>query len=512
MRYEKQKHNIKNKKKKLMKKFFTLFSMLVFSLIALSAEVTYNFTSMKLPAGWTGTAGFGYESAEPARGTQWTSNATLTLAGAKNVSKVVITCSSNVAAKNSIAVTVGGSNWGTETLAKESNVEKTFSGNETSGDIVINITRGDKSVWIKQIVVYGDVEGGNTGGGGEGDDKGDTSKLDPDYNYAEPTVIINTSTTDASNTPYSFIQNNIKVDCTTGAQRTVSDTNPNAYFGVNAGQSITFTATKPIVGLVINGMVKKDFDAEADFGEVMYVDASEEDVENDPVMAILDINSKSVTINCVKQMRCYSVEFYFEENPEIGGDYDYNFDWEPDETKNFNITFDEMNYIDFGELWGIDYISCYFISEDYELEMGVNSKFDADTCLPVGTYQINDTYEEGTVEASAGGNDYEDSPTYLATDFIEDDGEWYYNPYYIVSGTLKVEKDVKGVKMTLDAKTAKGSTVKATFVGKPVGYGNEDAINSVKTDVKVNGKFMKDGRITIRKDGKTYGTMGIRMK
>lgn len=470
---------------------------------AVAKDFTYDFTS-SIPSGWTAsTAPFGFESTS--RGCQFTASSVLTLAGAKNVTKVVVTCSSNVAGKNSIALSVGGTAMGESiSMSKETNVEKTFTGATLSGNIALSITRTEKSVYIKQIVVTADEVGGTDDNDDKGDDKGD--ELDPGYTYDEPTIITPSGQT-GSNTPYSFIQNNIRVETSTGAQQA-------SYFGCNAGNSITFTATQEIRGLVINGYVKKEFSATCSSGDIVYVDASEDEVTADPVVVIYDIDAKSVTIECEKQMRCYSVEVYFNDNPDAeidnptGDDGEFSYDYEPTTPTTLNITFDSAEAEDYSEYYGFDYTDIYFISDDFEMELAVFAPMVEGTILAPGTYIINDTYEPGTVQASPGGDDYYDYPSFIATDFEEYDGDWMYNTsYYLVSGTLTVTDNGNETKMVLNAKTYYGSTVKATYTA------TSTSINSVKeTETTTPRKQLIGGRIIITRDGKQYSIDGVRVK
>lgn len=500
-----------------MKKIITLFSLLLFSLVALADQVTYDF-SASIPSPWScNVAPQGYEASGSARGTQFHvgkgSPAVLTLKNAKNVTKITMVCSANLTG-NTIDATVGGKSFGSEKLDKETAVTKTFSGSATDGDIVLTINL-TKSFYVKSIIVEGSVEGGGEGGGGA---TGPTeADLDAKYVYSEPTQVSAASLTEAvSAQPYAFIQHNILVKCNNGA---IALTAGKEYFSCYANSQITFTASKPIKGLTINGMVKKNFDAECDNGEMAAYFGEDEDVEDDPVVAILDIDAKSVTITCSAQMRCYSVDFYFDENPDVetgGGGEDeteLSFDWEPDTPTTLSIAYDELEFTDYTSYVGYPYTDLYFVSDEYEMEIAAFVSAVEGTVLPVGTYEFTDSYENGTLQASPGGGDMYDYPAYIATDFVyyEEYEQWSYNTsYYIVSGTMKVEKDPAGVKITIDAKTAKGSTVKATFVGQAQGE-LDDAIEDVKgADVKANGKFMQDGRIVIRKDGKTYGVAGVK--
>lgn len=501
-----------------MKQIFTLFIMALCSIAAFADEVVYDFSSA-VPQPWTcDVQPFGYETSGSMRGTQFnkaTPEATLTLAGVKGVTKVVVTCSSNIADLNTIGVSVAGNAWGTETLGKEANVEKTFSGAAASGNLTIHMTIADKSVYVSKVTVTCDEAG--TGDGGEvnpgGGDEGD-SELDPDYEYSEPTVIWPTGEV-GSNAPYSFVQNNIKVSTTIGGQ---SD----QYFGCNAGQQITFTAAQPIKAIAITGYVKQGFEASCDHGDIMYVDASEDAVEATPVLAILDVDSKSVTISCVKQLRCYVVQVYFEENPDIegggeGGDEDeLDYTYEPTDKTTLNMTFDSVEYEDYSFL-GFPYVDMYFIGEEYEMELTAFADAVPVTMIPVGTYEISDSYEVGTIEASPGGDYNYDYPSFVATDFEYDEefGFWGYGAaYYLMSGTVTVAEDPAGVKVTVDAKSYNGSTVKGTFVGCPAG--DEELLDGVNTVIAPSaprdGKTLNNGRITIRKNGRNYTTAGLRLR
>ena len=82
-----------------------------------------------------------------------------------------------------------------------------------------------------------------------------------------------------------------------------------------AGASISFSAGQDIKGLAINGSVRKNFSASCDNGTMDYLSDSYEDSEGEPVLTISDIDAPSVTITCNNQLRCFSIEVYFTENP-----------------------------------------------------------------------------------------------------------------------------------------------------------------------------------------------------
>lgn len=481
------------------------------STAAQAADVTYDFQN-GIPSAWTASVQpNGIEATDLARGTQFTSSATLTLKGVSNVTKVVITCSCNIASGNSIEVKAGGKSWGVEALTKENDVVKTFTGAAASGDLTIELTRTSKSIYIKKIVVSGEAPNGGNDGGNTGDEQG----LDESYTYAEPTVVT-PSGASSSNAPYTFVQNNIKVSATAGAQNDI-------YFGCNAGNSITFTATRPIKALVIDGYIKKDFTAEATSGELYYADASEDAVDSDPVLAILDIDSKTVTLSCDKQMRCYRAHFYFEENPDLGGDDDepeYNFDYEPTTPTNLDITFDEIQYEDWSDYIGFPYVDVFLANDDYEMEIEVLSPTVPGTLFAPGTYIINDSGDEGTVLASPGGDDETDFPAYIATGFEYDPDyeEWYYTTsYYIESGTLTVKAVEGGYILELNGKTHFGSTVHAIYRGTAadiIGDDDPDAIASTTASATATTpvKVLDKGKVAIKFRNKVYDTNGAERK
>lgn len=487
--------------KEMLKRGLLVLTMMCGVLGMQAGEVTYNFLS-SIPSPWTASAKpNGYEATgEYSRGTQFTTNATLTLSGVKDVTSVEIVCSSNESV-NTLAVSVGGVKWGEVTLAKENHATKTFTGQSASGDLVITITRSKKSIWIEKVVVTGDVEGGNEGG----DDNEEEEKLDENYKYGEPTAVKTPGALD-SNIKYSFVQNNVRVSTTTGA---LTDT----YFGCNAGQTITFETTRAMKGLVVEGLVKKGFSAEADNGDIEFLTDDEEDIDGGIVLAVKNIDSKTVSITCEKQMRCYGVEIYFDENPEVdlggGEEGDYNFDWEPEEKSTFNLVFDEIDYEDYSEYLGYNCVNIYLDNDDFELELMVFAPVAEGTVLAPGTYEISDSYEEGTVQASPGGDDEYDYPAVLMTGFTyyEDYDAWVYDTcYYLESGTLKVEVVEGGYQMTIDATSHYGSTLHGVFTCGEGTYG----IETPQADVnETSSKVLLNGQVVIRHQGKHYSVNGV---
>lgn len=138
--------------------------------------------------------------------------------------------------------------------------------------------------------------------------------LQSDYEYPEPTIV-NAPDTQFFKNEYAFISNNILVHCSQGSIIKATDTTY-AYFNCNAESSLTFTATKPIKGISIDGFVRKDFNATCAPGEIQYLTDPDQDMEGWPALVIRNIDSTSVTISCPKQLRVYSLKVYFQENPD----------------------------------------------------------------------------------------------------------------------------------------------------------------------------------------------------
>ncbi len=176
--------------------------------------------------------------------------------------------------------------------------------------VVFTLTEPGKQRQIKRILVDGEpidiqpVE----------DILPTAQDLDPNYVYAEPTTVAPKDTT-LWKKEFAFIDNNILVHCDMGSINPATDTTF-AYFNCNANYSITFTATQPIKGISIDGFVRKAFDATCDKGEIQFMTDPDRDMEGWPALVIMDIDSTSVTLNCPKQLRCYAVRVFFEENPD----------------------------------------------------------------------------------------------------------------------------------------------------------------------------------------------------
>ena len=143
--------------------------------------------------------------------------------------------------------------------------------------------------------------------------------LNTSYVYAEPTNVLPQDTTILKK-EYAFIDNNILVHCSQGSivkedLLTEGKEHP-AYFNCNANYQITFTATQDIKGIAIDGFGRKDFNTTCDHGTIQFYTDEDYDVEAYPVLVIMNVNAKSVTLSCPKQIRCYELHVYFKGNPD----------------------------------------------------------------------------------------------------------------------------------------------------------------------------------------------------
>lgn len=135
------------------------------------------------------------------------------------------------------------------------------------------------------------------------------------------------------------------------------------------------------------------------------------------------------------------------------------YQYEPTEQTTFKETYTEFN--------GYDY-SADYAAVDVELlneETFVSLEFYADSALTAGTYPITDTYELGTVAASAGyDSEYEyDTPSFLGV-FTE--GGYYDETYYFVSGEIVVSYPAEGtISIQGTATSYNGSNISFTYQG-----------------------------------------------
>ena len=157
----------------------------------------------------------------------------------------------------------------------------------------------------------------------------------------------------------------------------------------------------------------------------------------------------------------------------------------------------------------------YLDSEDEELVLQFIAEHDPLTGVAPGTYPISSELDMNVVVASVGGDEFNDYPSILISDFDVVDGETQYSTvFYLVSGTVTISADPAGVKVVVDALTHFGSTIKTTYVGPMIDYNEVEAIDTVVADVPAskNGKFIRNGKLYIERNGRLFNALGVNVR
>ena len=130
---------------------------------------------------------------------------------------------------------------------------------------------------------------------------------------------------------------------------------------------------------------------------------------------------------------------------------------------------------------------------------------DAETIIPEGTYEINDTWFDGTVLASTG-MEWDGSviPSYYAR-YV--DG-WVAEPFYFFqTGTVEVTKNADG-KLSFEINALNSCNIPVHIVYGGAASGIEN-ININANGIK---KQIIDGQLVIIRDGKAYSAVGTQVK
>ena len=179
-----------------------------------------------------------------------------------------------------------------------------------------------------------------------------------------------------------------------------------------------------------------------------------------------------------------------------GGEEELTYDYEPDATT-LDIDYAYMEYQDYSEDYGVVWI---VFGDEEDLETAPNwavlefitNEFNG--AIPAGTYPINDTEEEGTFIASPGGDDESDYPSYIGVDA----GDGYYNPFYLVSGTVTIAENGD---ITVKAASYYGSDITLRYTA-----GHQAIDNTVVRSDAV--KTLKNGMLFIEKNNTRYNANG----
>lgn len=249
-----------------------------------------------------------------------------------------------------------------------------------------------------------------------------------------------------------------------------------------AGASISFSAGQDIKGLAINGNVKKNFSASCDNGTMDYLSDSDEDAEGEPVLTISDIDAPSVTITCNNQLRCFSIEVYFTENP--GGTQGEVMD-----TVRFTaVRAEAMDYSD-DERYSSEGHYSYWLSLTPEagypqvwLDMYAAVKGDLSGEYSLYNYNVGDyTY----VQLSESELDYEYAYDQEFT--IVKNGDSYH-----VKGYMIAENDVQ---------------YEFVYDG-PIAIVGSEGVENVEEPKAQSQKMLREGQLIIRRGEKTFTVTG----
>ena len=144
---------------------------------------------------------------------------------------------------------------------------------------------------------------------------------------------------------------------------------------------------------------------------------------------------------------------------------------------------------------GSDMCALYFFVEEA----------DAETVLPAGVYPIDDSQDYGTVLASTGYDGTYVYPSLYATYSAMNPG-YLSELWFMVGGTVTVEKVGGNLKVAIDAINSYDQAIKITYDGTTTGVENTTIENS---NVR---KMVKDNQLIIIKDGVKYNVLGAVVK
>ena len=306
----------------------------------------------------------------------------------------------------------------------------------------------------------------------------------------EEPVIIAAPDTVISKMAYTIAEQGITISVSNGTILPADhDWNPidRTYFAVLAGANMTISAEQAIKGIAINGWIRKNFSASANYGTINYLDASLEDTEGEPVLTISDIDNTSVTITCENQIRCFSLEVYFTQNPgEIEEEHDV-----VDTVRFVAVTAEALDYSE-NESYSSEGSYSYWLSLSPEevypqvwLDMYSAVKGDLSGEYSLYNFNVGDyTY----VQLSADESDYEYAYDQEFTISKTENG-------YHVEGYIIADNDIQ---------------YEFVYDG-PIAL-NTDAIEQTVHASSFHRKYIKDGVLLIEKNGKTYTLLGTEMK
>ena len=306
----------------------------------------------------------------------------------------------------------------------------------------------------------------------------------------EDPVIITAPDTVINKTAYTLSEQGVTIAVSYGSAYPGTHSYNNigtTYFACLAGGNMTISSEQNIKGIAINGWVKKNFSASCDHGDIDYLSDENEDTTGEPVLTISDIDNPSVTISCDNQLRCFSVEVYFTENPgSLQGEV----------MDTVRLTMTTASAIDYSTdtLYSTEGAYSYWLelapAEGYPqiwLDMYASVRGDLS-----GEYSLYD-YNVG---------DY----TYIQLSADEWDYEYAYDQAFTISKT--------GDNYHIEGYIIADNDVQYEFVydGPIALTAEEQGIEQTVNTSSSNRKYIKDGMLLIEKNGKTYTLSGTEIK
>ena len=306
---------------------------------------------------------------------------------------------------------------------------------------------------------------------------------------AEEPVIITAPDTTIEKTDYTLSEQGITIAVSYGSAYPADHEYNNidvTYFGVLANGSMTISADENIRGIAVNGWAKQNFSASCDHGNIDYISDEAADAVGEPVLTISDINHPSVTISCDKQLRCFSIEVYFSENPDA-----------PQEEATDTVRLEMVRAVaqDYSEdtTYSCEGAYSYWLMLAPEagypevwLDLYAAVKGDLSGEYSLYNYNVGDyTY----VQLSASSLDYEYAYDQEFT--ITKSGSNYHIEGYVIA-----ENDVQ---------------YEFVFEG-PVSFvkkGDEEGVDNAEHDSLRSVKILQDGQLLILRNGRRYTVLGI---
>lgn len=177
-----------------------------------------------------------------------------------------------------------------------------------------------------------------------------------------------------------------------------------------------------------------------------------------------------------------------------GGAGEYSYEYEPTEISTFNVEMATAEIEDYTADYGV--VTIYMESEDGQYFANLEFIATSLEILQPGTYPINDSEQEATFWASPGGDDEYDYGCYFGVM----DG-LYYNPYYMISGSVAMSADG----LTVSAKSYFGSTINLVYDAPEEGIENIVLTEMAK-------KVLNEGVVYVVRDNKIFTVKGNRVR